>query len=258
MIASLFAMIVVVYDSEELLIVPTCGPKEYVVQVEACRLVILKYVLWLGQELVLRSLIKLMFNQGVISGWRREKWGWGWAKSLHLILLEHNQELILVTTDGLHEKDLRYAIKVCDDLLQVDVSLVENDIRVLGVDAIEHQFLVLDHIGFCLLGNVVRLAIHKQDDLAPTKQVVHHVGDALLEEDLVNDVLFISRVAFRLEMAKDFREGQDCQRAVLFVLSPLKTDSRGATILLRCVCRELFGVEELVLNTVPRFLKLLS
>jgi hypothetical protein len=73
----------------------------------------------------------------------------------------------------------------------------------------------------------------------------------------VNDVLFISRVAFRLEMAKDFREGQDCQRAVLFVLSPLKTDSRGATILLRCVCRELFGVEELVLDTVPRFLKLL-
>lgn len=45
MIASLFAMIVVVYDSEELLIVPTCGPKEYVVQVKACRLVILKYVL---------------------------------------------------------------------------------------------------------------------------------------------------------------------------------------------------------------------
>ena len=104
----------------------------------------------------------------------------------------------------------------------------------------------------------MRLAIHKQDNLAPTQQVVHHVGDALLEEDLMNDVLFISGVAFRFEMTKDFREGQDCQRPALFVLSPLKTDSRGATILLRCVCRELFGVEELVLDTVPRFLKLLS
>lgn len=104
----------------------------------------------------------------------------------------------------------------------------------------------------------MRLAIHKQNNLAPTQQVVHHVGDALLEEDLMNDVFFISGVAFRFEMTKDFREGQDCQRPALFVLSPLKTYSRGATILLRCVCRELFGVEEFVLDTVPRFLKLLS
>jgi len=45
MIPSLFAIIEVVYDSEKLLIVSTCGPQEYVVQVEACRLVILQYVL---------------------------------------------------------------------------------------------------------------------------------------------------------------------------------------------------------------------
>ena len=102
------------------------------------------------------------------------------------------------------------------------------------------------------------MAIHKQDDLAPTQQVVHHVGDALLEEDLVHNVLFISRVALRLEMAKEFREGQDCQWAVLLVLPPLESDSRGATILLRCVSRELLGVEELVLDAVPRFLQLLS
>jgi hypothetical protein len=70
----------------------------------------------------------------------------------------------------------------------------------------------------------------------------------------MNDVFFISRVAFRLEMAKDFREGQDCQRTVLLVLSPLESNTRGATILLRRVGRELLGVEELVLDAVPRFL----
>jgi hypothetical protein len=55
-------------------------------------------------------------------------------------------------------------------------------------------------------------------------------------------------------MAKDFRESQDCQRTVLFVLSPLESDTRGATILLRRVGRELLGVEELVLDAVPCFL----
>jgi len=70
----------------------------------------------------------------------------------------------------------------------------------------------------------------------------------------MNDVFFISRVAFRLEMAKDFREGQDCQRTVFLVLSPLESDTGGATILLRRVGRELLGVEELVLDAVPRFL----
>ena len=41
MIPSLFAIIVVIDDSEKLLIVPTCGTQEYVVQIEACRLIIL-------------------------------------------------------------------------------------------------------------------------------------------------------------------------------------------------------------------------
>jgi hypothetical protein len=88
---------------------------------------------------------------------------------VNIILLEYNQELILVTTDRLHEKDLRDTIEVRDDLLQVDISLVENDIWVVGVDAVEHQLLVLDHIALRLLGDVMRLAIHKQDDLAPTQ-----------------------------------------------------------------------------------------
>ena len=198
-----------------------------------------------------------MLYQSALRGRRREKWGWGWGKPLHFILLEQYQELILITTDRLHEKDLRYPIEVCDDLLQVDISLVEEDVWVVGVDSIEHQLLVLDHVGFRLLSDVMRLRIHKQDNLTSTQQVIHHVSDSLLEEDLVNDILFISGVAFRFEMAKNLWEGQDCQRTILFVLSPLKPDSRGATILLRCVCRELFGVKELVLDTVSRFLKLL-
>jgi len=169
MIPSLLAIIEVVYDSEKLLIVPACGPQEYVVQVEACRFVILQYVLWLGQELVLGSLIILVYTQGVISGLSGEKRWRGWAKAFNLILLEYNQELILVTTDRLHEKDLWDPIKVRDDLLQIDISHVENDIWVVGVDAIEHQLLVLYHISLRLLGDVVRLTIHKQDDLASTQ-----------------------------------------------------------------------------------------
>jgi len=37
-------------------------------------------------------------------------------------------------------------------------------------------------------------------------------------------------------------------------LSPLESDTRGATILLGCVGWELLGVEKLVLDAVPRFL----
>lgn len=157
-------------------------------------------------------------------------------------------DLILVSTDRLNEEDFRDLIKIRDDLLEIDISLVKHNIRVVGVNAVEHQFLALNNVSFGLLCHIHRGTVKEKHYLTPTQEVAYHVGRTLLEKDFASYIFFILRVDFRLKVPKKLREHNNSERAVLFVLASLKPYASSPSILLRSIGWQFLRIKELVFD----------
>jgi hypothetical protein len=44
----------------------------------------------------------------------------------------------LISADRLDKEDVGHLIKICNYLFEVDISLIEKSIRIVGIDTIEH------------------------------------------------------------------------------------------------------------------------
>lgn len=56
----------------------------------------------------------------------------------------------------------------------------------------------------------MRMAVHKEDNLAAAEQIIDHVGDTFLEVHLVLDIFFVFWVALGLKVAENFGKSDQC------------------------------------------------
>jgi hypothetical protein len=75
---------------------------------------------------------------------------------------------VLIATYWLDKEYLLDLVKVRDYLLEIDISLVGHDVRIVGVDSVKHKFLTLNDVAFRLLSHRHGYAIQEKNHLATT------------------------------------------------------------------------------------------